>query len=63
MFGSGTAVLISPVERIVHRQNNRCEDLYIPTMQNEWQLHARITRKLQDIQRGVIDHPWALEID
>ncbi|XP_003736975.1 branched-chain-amino-acid aminotransferase, cytosolic [Galendromus occidentalis] len=63
MFGCGTACSISPIGRIYHRQNGHADDLLIPTMQSEWQLHARIMETLTNIQYGVVDHPWSLEID
>ncbi|OQR77698.1 branched-chain-amino-acid aminotransferase, partial [Tropilaelaps mercedesae] len=63
MFGCGTACIIAPIDRIFYRQENHSEELLLPTMKNEWHLHARIMRTLQDIHYGVVDHPWSLEVD
>lgn len=64
MFGCGTACIISPIERILDRDGDKSKELFIPTMTNEWQLHARIMRTLQEIQYGIIpDHPWTIDLD
>lgn len=64
MFGCGTACIISPIERIVDRENGKdCKELLIPTMTNEWQLHARIMRTLQEIQYGLVEHHWSIDLD
>ncbi|CAN8003147.1 unnamed protein product [Ixodes pacificus] len=46
MFGCGTACVICPIERLVHRG----EDLYIPTMEQKNSLVNRILKAITDIQ-------------
>jgi len=55
MFGSGTACMVCPVNRILY--NN--ENLYIPTMENGPELTKRFHKELNDIQYGRKEHPWA----
>uniref|UniRef100_A0A2R5L7H6 Branched-chain-amino-acid aminotransferase n=2 Tax=Ornithodoros turicata TaxID=34597 RepID=A0A2R5L7H6_9ACAR len=59
IFGSGTACVICPVGRIVHRG----EDLHIPTMEQENAVTTRILKAITDIQYGVVPHSWAVEVD
>lgn len=59
MFGSGTACIVSPIERISYLGTN----LMIPTMEQEKPMFARILETLTAIQYGKIDHPWAVAID
>lgn len=59
MFGSGTACVVSPIERISYLGT----DLLIPTMEQEKPMFARIRDTLAAIQYGKIDHPWAVAID
>lgn len=59
MFGTGTACLVSPIERI----NYLGTDLMIPSMEQEKPLFGRIKDALTSIQYGKIDHPWAVAID
>lgn len=63
MFGSGTACVILPIKRILYRTNSCTEDLFIPTMESKEQLHTRIMRCLQDIQYGVVNHPWSVVVE
>ncbi|XP_072158476.1 branched-chain-amino-acid aminotransferase, cytosolic isoform X1 [Bemisia tabaci] len=58
-FGSGTAVLVNPVERLIY--NNQVID--IPTMDQPDPIFLRLLRTLTDIQYGRLKHPWAEEID
>jgi len=55
IFGSGTACMVCPVNRILY--NN--ENLYIPTMENGPELTKRFHKELNDIQYGRKEHPWA----
>lgn len=59
MFGTGTACIVSPIERI----NYLDTDLFIPTMEQEKPLYEHIRNTLTDIQYGKIDHPWATIIE
>lgn len=59
MFGSGTACIVSPIERISYLGT----DLQIPTMEQEKPLWLRILDTLTAIQYGKIKHPWAITID
>lgn len=59
MFGTGTACLVSPIERIQYLGT----DLLIPTMEQEKPLFGRIRDTLTAIQYGKIEHPWATVID
>lgn len=59
MFGCGTACVICPIERLVHRG----ESLHIPTMEQSNSLHTRILKAITDIQYGVVPHSWAIEVE
>lgn len=59
MFGSGTACLVSPIERI----NYLGTDYLIPTMEQSKPLWSRIKTTLTDIQYGRVEHPWAVLIE
>lgn len=59
MFGTGTACLISPINRI----NYMGTDYYIPTVEQEKPVHEAIRDALMDIQYGKIAHPWGVVID
>lgn len=60
MFGSGTACIVSPIERISYLGS----DIYIPTMDQEKPVFDSLRTILNDIQYGKIkDHPWAVTID
>lgn len=59
MFGTGTACIVSPIERI----NYLNTDLHIPTLEQERPLFEHIRTTLTDIQYGKVDHPWATVID
>jgi len=58
IFGSGTAVVVCPVGNIKYKS----EMVPVPVDQSENSLSKRITRRLNDIYYGKIDHPWAVEI-
>ncbi|XP_076450342.1 branched-chain-amino-acid aminotransferase, cytosolic-like isoform X2 [Babylonia areolata] len=58
VFGSGTACVVCPVERIKYL----CETLDIPTMK-EAKLTNRFHKHLSDIQYGYIPHPWMEAVD
>uniref|UniRef100_U5EJ01 Branched-chain-amino-acid aminotransferase n=1 Tax=Corethrella appendiculata TaxID=1370023 RepID=U5EJ01_9DIPT len=59
LFGSGTAAVISPIERIHYLG----EQLHIPTLEQEDSLSKYLLKTLTDIQYGKLDHPWAYVID
>lgn len=59
LFGTGTACVVSPVERIHYIG----EDIFIPTMQQEEPLFEALQKELTDIQYGKKVHPWAVVID
>lgn len=59
MFGSGTACIVSPIERISYLGT----DLQIPTMFQEKPIWKKIVDTLTAIQYGKINHPWAMAID
>lgn len=59
MFGTGTACVVSPVERIHYLGT----DLRVPTLEQEKPLYGRILDTLTAIQYGKIEHPWAHTID
>lgn len=59
MFGTGTACVVSPIERIQYLGT----DLLIPTMEQSKPLFGRIRDTLTAIQYGKIQHPWAMPID
>lgn len=59
MFGTGTACIVSPIERIHYLGT----DILIPTMEQEKPLFHRIKETLTAIQYGKIEHPWAVAID
>ena len=58
-FGTGTAAVISPVERIGYLG----EDLHIPTGPDGMGPVSRpLWKHLTGIQTGTIAHPWAVEV-
>ncbi|XP_037826418.1 branched-chain-amino-acid aminotransferase, cytosolic [Lucilia sericata] len=59
LFGTGTACVVSPINRISYLGQN----LYIPTMEQEKPVHETIRKTLTDIQYGKVDHPWSVVID
>lgn len=60
MFGTGTACVVSPIERIFYLGEN----LMIPTMEQNTPVFKRILKELTDIQYGkTANHPWAVTID
>lgn len=59
MFGTGTACVVSPIERIQYLGT----DLLVPTLEQPQSLYGRILDTLTAIQYGKIDHPWAVAID
>lgn len=59
LFGSGTACIVSPINRISYLGQN----LYIPTMEQERSVFDQIRTNLTDIQYGKVKHPWAVVID
>lgn len=60
MFGCGTAVAVSPINRINYLE----KDLMIPTLEHPNPIHQKIKKTLADIQYGKIkNHPWTYTID
>lgn len=59
MFGTGTACVVSPIERIQYLGT----DLLIPTLEQSKPLYNRILNTLTAIQYGKIKHPWAVLLD
>lgn len=59
MFGTGTACIVSPIERIFYMGEN----LMIPTLEHEQPVWKQICTTLTDIQYGKVKHPWAVAID
>lgn len=58
IFGCGTAVVVCPVGNIKYNGVN----IQIPVNPSETAVSQRCLKTLRDIQYGVIDHPWAVEI-
>ncbi|XP_065070508.1 branched-chain-amino-acid aminotransferase, cytosolic-like [Rhopilema esculentum] len=54
IFGSGTACMVCPVDRILYKG----EQLHIPTMENGPDLTKRFYQELNDIQYGRQEHEW-----
>lgn len=59
LFGSGTACVVSPIERIQYHGT----DIHIPTMHQERPVFEAMRTELADIQYGKKPHPWAVTID
>ncbi|KAM3859273.1 branched-chain-amino-acid aminotransferase, cytosolic [Diretmus argenteus] len=55
MFGSGTACMVSPVDRILYQGEN----LHMPSMENS-QLSSRLAKELTDIQYGRVPSDWTV---
>lgn len=55
MFGSGTACIVCPVNRILYKGKN----LHIPTMENGPEIAIKILNQLTDIQYGRIESDWS----
>ncbi|CAK1578259.1 unnamed protein product [Parnassius mnemosyne] len=58
MFGSGTAVVISPISRVGFVD----KEIYIPTMKQPQPVFQRVKDTLLAIQYGHIEHPYAVVI-
>lgn len=59
LFGTGTACVVSPIERIQYMG----EDIFIPTMLQEQPVFEAMRTELADIQYGKKPHPWAVSIE
>jgi branched-chain amino acid aminotransferase len=59
MFGSGTACIVSPIERIFYLGEN----LMIPTLEHSEPVWKQICTTLTDIQYGKTKHPWSIALD
>ncbi|XP_076818578.1 branched-chain-amino-acid aminotransferase, cytosolic-like [Clavelina lepadiformis] len=55
MFGTGTACVVCPIDRILYKDTN----LHIPTMENGPYVAGRFYKELADIQYGRVSHEWA----
>ncbi|XP_039191139.1 branched-chain-amino-acid aminotransferase, mitochondrial isoform X1 [Crotalus tigris] len=55
IFGSGTACVVCPVDRILYQGKN----YHIPTMENGPEIAKRFLKELTDIQYGRIASDWA----
>lgn len=58
MFGTGTACVVSPINRIQYLG----EDYKIPTMDQAAPVFEIIKDQLLNIQFGIQKHPWAVDI-
>ncbi|XP_069056805.1 branched-chain-amino-acid aminotransferase, cytosolic-like isoform X2 [Pleurodeles waltl] len=58
VFGSGTACVVCPVNRILYKDKN----YHIPTMENGPYLAKRFLKELTDIQYGRTPSEWMLSI-
>ncbi|KHJ47071.1 putative branched-chain-amino-acid transaminase 1 [Trichuris suis] len=62
IFGSGTAVIVSPIDKIIYRKGDTCTVHEIPTMKNA-ELSQRCFKSITDIQTGASERPdWTLLI-
>lgn len=60
MFGSGTAVVVSPVDRIGYLGR----DIHVPAGEDGIGPMAKaLLTTITDIQLGKIDHPWSVVVD
>jgi len=59
MFGAGTACVVSPVGRILHKNKTtgQYDELLIPTMESKPNLMQRFYETIMDIQYGRLDQP------
>uniref|UniRef100_A0A0N5BLB1 Branched-chain-amino-acid aminotransferase n=1 Tax=Strongyloides papillosus TaxID=174720 RepID=A0A0N5BLB1_STREA len=65
IFGSGTACVVSPVGRILHRdiKTDKFEELIIPTMEAKNNVMQRLYNAIMDIQYGKVEKvEWTREI-
>ncbi|KJH43433.1 hypothetical protein DICVIV_10557 [Dictyocaulus viviparus] len=63
MFGSGTAVVVVPINRILYAIDGREEVLSFPTTDGNRSLMQRFFNLLQDIQFGRLKRPeWTVEV-
>nr|XP_060636450.1 branched-chain-amino-acid aminotransferase, mitochondrial [Anolis sagrei ordinatus] len=58
MFGSGTACVVCPVNRILYQGKN----YHIPTMENGPEIAKRFLKELTDIQYGRVASDWTLKV-
>jgi len=59
MFGSGTACVVCPIERIIYGGKR----LEIPTMVNHAPVTTSLHKELVDIQYGKPPNKWTVDID
>ncbi|XP_042330441.1 branched-chain-amino-acid aminotransferase, mitochondrial isoform X2 [Sceloporus undulatus] len=58
VFGSGTACVVCPVNRILYQGKN----YHIPTMENGPEIARRFLKELTDIQYGRVASDWVLQV-
>ncbi len=58
-FGSGTAAVVCPIERILYKEKN----YHLPTMSNNAPFMTRAANELNDIYYGHKKHEWAVIVD
>jgi len=59
MFGSGTACVVCPVNRILFLKEN----IPIPTMDTGAEVANRFYKELTDIQYGRREHKWSVVVE
>jgi branched-chain amino acid aminotransferase len=60
MFGSGTAAVVSPVDRIGFNG----KDIFIPAGKDgAGDIAKAMLKTISDIQLGKVDHPWSVLVD
>ncbi|KAK6049107.1 hypothetical protein COOONC_13388 [Cooperia oncophora] len=62
-FGSGTAVVVSPVDKILYKIDGRAENIELPPIDMNKSLMAKLYSTLTDIQYGRLQRPeWTVQI-
>ncbi len=58
-FGSGTACVVCPIERILYNGKS----YHVPTMDTGAQYMSRLSKELNDIHYGRVSHKWMQLVD
>ncbi len=58
-FGTGTAAVVCPIERILYKEKN----YHLPTMKNDAPFMTRAANELNDIFYGRVKHEWGWIIE
>ncbi len=58
-FGSGTACVVCPIERILYKGKS----YQVPTMTSGAQYMSKLSKELLDIQYGRVQHEWMQLVD